>query len=157
MLGAPNDSDGVLSAVSVSRCEAAITEYGRAAGSVVLPTGGFGPHFNTTKVAHGVYVIRSLTARGIPSEDILEPVLSSNTIEDASMCAEVVLELDAAEVVLCTSDFHVQRASILFQRALGERELRVVGARAAMSADERAAAERHEAGALRVLRADGSG
>jgi len=102
-------------------------------------------------------VTRYLTARGIPSEDILEPVLSSNTIEDASMCAEVVQELDPAEVVVCTSDFHVQRASILFQRARRECELRVVGARAAMTADERAAAERHEAGALRVLRADGSG
>ena len=80
LLGAPNDEKGRLSRIARERCEQAILEYRKNSGYKILPTGGFGPHFNVTDKPHGFYSGRYLISRGIPKEDILEGVESSNTL-----------------------------------------------------------------------------
>jgi hypothetical protein len=55
---------------------------------VLLATGGFGAHFNTTRTAHRELVHRHLEARGAIFEraDSVD-LLSSNTVEDIAMVA----------------------------------------------------------------------
>ena len=56
VLGAPNDSEGNLSAIAIERCQQALIEYAQNPGAKILPTGGWGEHFNTTDKPHSHYL-----------------------------------------------------------------------------------------------------
>lgn len=116
VLGAPNDRHGVLSSIARERCDQALKEHRRHPESKILPTGGWGPHFNTTTRPHGHYVREHLTARGIPDEAFVECAESSNTIEDAKLCRPIVERHGFRKLIVVTSDFHVARARFLFEQ-----------------------------------------
>ncbi|MGD9345464.1 MAG: YdcF family protein [Candidatus Aminicenantes bacterium] len=116
LLGAPNDEKGSLSSIARERCERAVLEYNKRSGYKILPTGGFGSHFNVTDKPHGFYSSRYLISKGIPKEDILECVESSNTFEDAEFSWPIIQQYEVGRVVVVTSDFHVPRARIIFEK-----------------------------------------
>lgn len=116
VLGAPNDENGVLSSIARERCEQALKEYQSHPGSKILPTGGWGAHFNTTSRPHGHYVREYLKTRGIPDEAFVECAESSNTIEDATLCRPIIERHGFSHMILVTSDFHAARAQYLFER-----------------------------------------
>jgi len=116
ILGAPNDKNGELSSIAKERCEQAIIEYRRHPSYKILPTGGYGLHFNTTEKPHAFYAKRYLISRNVPAEDILEFAESSNTIEDAKLTKPIVEKYGVKRVIVVTSDFHLQRAKYVFQR-----------------------------------------
>ena len=116
VLGAPNDENGTLSDMARERCGQALQEYQRHPGSKIIPTGGWGKHFNTTHRPHGHYVREYLKARGIPDEAFVECAESSNTLEDAKLCRPIVERHGFGKLIVVTSDFHVARAQFLFQR-----------------------------------------
>lgn len=126
VLGAPNEPDGTLSPIARARADRAIAELGRRDDAVILPTGGFGEHFNRADEVHHVYVRWYLEAAGIDPARILPGVNSSSTDEDAAMTAAVLGEGDTAVVV--TSEFHVPRAKAIFSRAMDGRTLEFVAA-----------------------------
>ncbi|HWB06574.1 MAG TPA: YdcF family protein [Verrucomicrobiales bacterium] len=116
ILGASNDEAGTLSSFGKERCDQAISEFRAHAGSSVIPTGGWGQHFNTTSRPHGHYLREYLQTQGIPEEAFVECVESSNTIEDAKFCRPVVERYGFRRLVVVTSDFHLDRARFLFGR-----------------------------------------
>src|SRR5439155_26294774 len=81
-LGAPNDSQGVLSPIARGRAQSAIREYQRRPGCKIIVTGGYGKHFNTTDQPHAVYVVRFLLAGGVSAGDLVQVRDSSNTVDD---------------------------------------------------------------------------
>ncbi|MGD8540046.1 MAG: YdcF family protein [Candidatus Aminicenantes bacterium] len=116
LLGAPNDEKRRLSTIARERCERAILEWRKNPGYKILPTGGFGPHFNVTDKPHAHYSSRYLISRGVPEDDILEGVESSSTIEDAELSWPVIQKYGVERVIVVTSDFHIPRARIIFIR-----------------------------------------
>ena len=154
VLGSPNDETGALSAIAESRCVLAAEQH-RIHGYPLLPTGGFGAHFNTTATAHAVYVKRRLVAAGVGVEAILPPVASSSTAEDAALARPVIERRGFDPVVVVTSDFHVERARWYFERELPSRRIVVAGASTAMPESERERLVRHERESLARLRSDG--
>ncbi|WP_298735073.1 YdcF family protein [uncultured Chitinophaga sp.] len=113
VLGAPNSPEGLLSDIAISRLETCFSVYQREA-SYILLTGGYGPHFNTTDKPHAWYARQYLTGKGIPPHKILDSVVSSNTLEDATFSRPLVNILRPARVTIITSEFHLQRAGLIF-------------------------------------------
>lgn len=151
LLGAPNDAFGQLSTIAVERCQQAILEYQRHPGYKILPTGGYGAHFNETDRPHAYYSTRYLIAHGVPTEDILPPVISSNTVEDVRLAPPEIERSGARRVVVVTSDFHMPRAQFLFERERMGLEITFSGCETHLPPQELAALYAHEERALARL------
>lgn len=116
VLGAPNDAEGVLLPVALSRVATVVDVHRTYPRSFILPTGGIGKHFNATDLPHYTYVTEELASRGINRGLILPGVPSQNTAEDAKGACRRAKTLGIKHIVLITSDFHCERASFLFSR-----------------------------------------
>lgn len=116
VLGSPNDEYGTLSSIAEERCTQALREYQTHPGSKIIPTGGWGRHFNTTEKPHGHYTREYLKARGIPDEAFAECAESANTVEDAKLCGPIVERRGFNKLIVVTSEFHMARARWLFER-----------------------------------------
>lgn len=153
VLGSPNGSDGKLSPISLGRIERAIDLQRSRPNSVIMATGGFGAHFNTTPIPHREHAHRHLAARGAhfwPAE--VSDLLSANTVEDASL---IIAFADAHAVdryAIVTSAFHLERCRFIFQ-CLEQREVDYFAARD--PADLTTALIKHELRALEQLIAQG--
>jgi uncharacterized SAM-binding protein YcdF (DUF218 family) len=151
-LGAPNDDDGTLSPVAEGRALSAGAVHRSIPGAMILPTGGFGEHFNRSALPHHELIRRRLIAVGVAPAVILPGVNSTNTSEDAEMSSEVVREIRPSEVEIVTSDFHHERASMLFARFLPSSTIRfVLASSSGLSKDLRLALFAHEVLAIRRL------
>ena len=152
VLGSPNDDRGRLSSIALERCSQALAEFKRNPEYAVLPTGGWGAHFNTTDRAHGFYVRQELVARGIPDSAFLPCVESSNTIEDASLSRPILESYPGAELIVVTSDFHAKRARYLFEREFPERRITISISATDLPPDELSRLQEHEHKALKKLK-----
>ena len=120
VLGSPNSETGQLSSIAKERCELALAAYAKRPGWNFLLTGGYGAHFNTTDQPHAAYLKRYLVTRGVPPTKILEFVESTNTLQDASFSKPIVLKYGVLELVVVTSDYHVERARYVFEREFAD-------------------------------------
>lgn len=148
LLGAPNDDSGQLSSLATERCERALLEYRAVPGYAVLPTGGFGEHFNRTDHPHAFYTRCYLLGRSVPERDILAPVLSNSTKEDASLSKPVVVSCGVHNVVVVTSDFHVARATLIFEREFAGFQLSFSASKTVLPRQELTKLLEHERNAL---------
>lgn len=153
ILGAPNDDTGALSRIARERCERGLQEHRRQPAARILPTGGWGAHFNTTAQPHHHYARRYLESQGVPSELFVEGADSTNTIEDAMLCRPIVARHGFNHLLIVTSDFHQPRAEFLFRREFPDIELTFVGAKTHLPAAEIQRLVQHEEHALARLRA----
>lgn len=154
VLGSPNDKAGNLSCIAIERCKQALSEYHQTPGAKILPTGGWGEHFNTTEKPHAYYIHRYLVAHGIPDRDILECVESASTIEDAKLSKPILDPSGITELIVVTSDFHIPRARFLFEREFPEIKIRFSGAKTHLAENELSKLEEHEKRALQKLKQD---
>lgn len=118
LLGAPNDSNGNLSKIALERCEKALELSTSHPDALVLPTGGFGDHFNTTDKPHAFYSRKWLVAHGVDEERFLRHAESGNTVADARKAKPILLEAGITDIIIATSDFHADRAMLCFKHAL---------------------------------------
>jgi len=116
LLGAPNDDSGNLSSVALERCQAAVHTYKLYKGFSILPTGGFGDHFNKTTEPHAHYTRNFLLGHGVTARDILESALSRFTHEDATLSKPIVSKYGVRNLIVITSDFHLERTRLIFER-----------------------------------------
>lgn len=155
LLGAPNDEEGRLSSIAEERCALALRECRLHPDALVLPTGGFGDHFNTTDKPHAYYTRRLLVAEGVDEARFLPHAESRNTVEDAALAAPVLAQAGVTSVIIVTSDFHVARAEFLFKLALPEStEILFAPATTHLPEDELERLRAHERGALAHYRAN---
>jgi uncharacterized SAM-binding protein YcdF (DUF218 family) len=116
VLGSPNDNFGNLSTIAISRADKAYSEFCSTDDCKVLCTGGFGQHFNTTDVPHGKYVQNYLISKGVLKSSFIGIALSSFTIEDATLSKLILEKNSIMQVVLVTSDYHMNRARLVFSQ-----------------------------------------
>ena len=151
LLGNQNDSQGDLSPIAKSRCDLAVQLLQENEGLVVLPTGGFGPHFNTTDRPHGLYLTEYLIEKGISPDRILPHTDSSNTLEDALFTREIAVDSGAQQVIVVTSEFHVRRVRYIFGRVLPDIQVEFREARSPVDDATMRELMEHEARSLKRL------
>ncbi len=125
ILGSPNSADGELYSVARGRCELALAEYTKRPDWKILLTGGYGPHFNTTGRPHAAYLRDYLVERGVPGDAIVEFAESVNTLQDASLSKPIVLKYGAPQILVITSDYHIDRARYVFEREFAGTGVRI--------------------------------
>ncbi|HET9914514.1 MAG TPA: YdcF family protein, partial [Anaerolineales bacterium] len=125
ILGSPNSADGKLYSVARGRCELALGEYAKHPGWRILLTGGYGAHFNTTGRPHAAYLRDYLVERGVPAEAIVEFAESATTLEDASLSKPIVLKYGAPQILVVTSDYHIDRARYVFEREFADTDVHI--------------------------------
>ena len=125
ILGSPNSKEGELYHMARQRCEKGIQEHLNHPGWKIVLTGGFGEHFNTTKQAHNVYLKKYLLERGIAHDVILDSVLSSNTLEDASLSKPIIVKHKVKDILVVTSDFHYDRARYIFETEYSDTDINI--------------------------------
>lgn len=130
ILGAPNDDDGQLSRMALGRVALGYQLYRerQTAGWRLLLTGGFGAHFNRTRLPHAAYLHQWLLAHGVPRDDIVEFALSRHTGEDARLALPIVERLGVRQLLVVTSDFHLARAEFIFRSIFPTYDIAFVGA-----------------------------
>lgn len=114
-LGSANDDLGNLTKMSKERLDLVFKTYRHNLGARLLMTGGYGDHFNTTKKPHAFYAKQYLVQKGVPASAFLPLVESTNTIEDAELSRKVLDKYLNAQIIVVTSDFHIDRAKKIFE------------------------------------------
>lgn len=153
VLGAPNDAMGALLPVAMSRMETAVRVHQDHPSSPILTTGGFGAHFNTSPEPHFSHMARELVSRGVDQSSILPGVPSANTVEDAVGSCERARALGVTKLVVVTSDFHGDRARLLFDREGSDLNIEFCLADSdGLEPDLRRRHEAHERSAIERLR-----
>ena len=125
ILGSPNSKQGDLYNVAKQRCELAIQEYLKHPDWKIVLTGGYGAHFNEAVEPHAYYLHQYLIERGVPSRAIVDSVMSTNTLEDASLSKPTIIKYNIQNLIVVTSDYHYDRAQYIFEREYSNNNLRI--------------------------------
>lgn len=153
VLGSPNDSIGELSNISKSRldyCESIFNE-----GKLVLCTGGWGAHFNTTINPHATYAKEYLIKKGFLESDFLDIALSSNTVDDAVKIKPILSELKNIKLTIITSDYHLKRVKLIFSQILKEYKIQFIGVDSNLEKEDYDLLVIHENEALKYINEKG--
>jgi ABC-type multidrug transport system fused ATPase/permease subunit len=119
LLGEANSENGELTEIAKSRCDfaaklLATPDY---SDSRILPTGGFGSHFNKSRLPHGHLLTQYLVSAKNISSNKIEPYTNTyNTVEDALVARRVVIDKRYSKITVVTSSWHMQRTEFIFRR-----------------------------------------
>ena len=117
LLGNENTASGELSTVAKLRADYAIALLKQQEDYIIIPTGAFGKHFNTSHLPHGELLTRYLIKNGVDKNRILPFVRSSNTVEDAYGVLRTLQDRpEACEIHVVSSNFHMKRVQYIFGR-----------------------------------------
>lgn len=154
ILGAPNDNDGELSSVSLQRIWFTVEMQRNDPDLVLLATGGFGAHFNSTGTPHREFVYRHLEAAGATIDRAeASDLLSSNTVEDIVLIVAFTKARGVDDYCIVTSRFHAARCRFIVDCLAAKQTVSVAAADDPEElADE---AREHEDRALRQLSEQG--
>lgn len=125
VLGSPNAKDGRLYDIAVGRCKKALSEYKKHPDYKFLLTGGYGTHFNESNQPHACYLAQYLMDAGVSEKDILEYAESTNTIEDAILCKSIISKYKCGNIIVITSDYHLERAQYIFNRLFRDLDINI--------------------------------
>ena len=153
VLGSPNSPSGKLSDISLSRLNYCVNHY--QPGNLILCTGGWGAHFNTSEHSHASLAQRYLIENGIPEAVFLDFALSGNTVEDAVKAKEILSELENINLTIITSDYHVKRVKLIFNEILKTYSMDVIGVESTMDKDVYDALQQHETKAINAILENG--
>jgi uncharacterized SAM-binding protein YcdF (DUF218 family) len=125
VLGSPNDDQGNLSLMGQGRVDLAYQRHTelQSLGWKFLLTGGFGEHFNRTKIPHAHYAKQRLVSIGVPETDFVEFALSRNTVDDALQSRPIVERYNCLSLLVVSSDFHIPRVEFVFRSVFADRSL----------------------------------
>ncbi|WP_190810415.1 YdcF family protein [Flagellimonas sp. S3867] len=147
VLGSPNTTSGELSSISTSRLDCCLDLFKKE--SLVLCTGGWGPHFNTTEHSHAHYAKAYLTQKGLPESAFLEFALSKNTVDDAVKAKNILSKLeDNLSLTIITSGYHLERVKMIFNEVLKGYTMMFIGVPCKLDEDEYAILLAHEKKAI---------
>lgn len=124
-------------------------------GMFILCTGGWGKHFNTTRIAHAVYAKNYLIERGIPGDVFLPNALSANTVDDAVKVKEIISAIPNAALTVITSDFHIERVRLIFTKILNDYPCSFAGVPCHLNGDELNVVIKHEQEAIKSILKNG--
>jgi uncharacterized SAM-binding protein YcdF (DUF218 family) len=153
VLGSPNSPQGELSNISIDRLNYCLQHFNKE--KLILCTGGFGVHFNTTSTPHATYAKVYLLSKGITDKHFLELALSSNTVEDAVKIKLVLAELTNIRLTIISSDYHIKRVQYIFNEVLKEYPKKYIGVESNLSKNELKTLNQHEEKALESIMKNG--
>lgn len=153
VLGSPNSPTGKLSEISISRLNYCAKIYQR--GNLILCTGGWGDHFNTSTNSHASYAKQYLIEKGLLEEDFLDFALSRHTVDDAVKIKLIIAELENIKLTIITSDYHLKRVKLIFKEILESYIMDFVGVESSMSQEEFDTAVLHENKAINSILLNG--
>lgn len=153
VLGSPNSPTGKLSEISISRLNHCRDIYEE--GNLVLCTGGWGPHFNTSNSAHAAHAKSYLIEQGLTEIDFLEFALSENTVDDAVKIKSIVSNKKNITLTIITSDYHIDRVKLIFNKILGEYKMKFVGVESKLEKEEYSTLVQHEKNAIKSIMENG--
>jgi len=120
LFGNTNNEEGVLSDIALERCAKAALLAGEFPAAPILPTGGFGAHFNTSSRPHGELLKEELVRRGVPAQQVLPYTNSCGTVEDVLLARRVAVDRRAKSIAFVTSSFHRERVQYVCDRFFSE-------------------------------------
>ncbi len=147
ILGSPNSPKGRLSKIAISRLHKCVEVF-NPDNDLILCTGGFGKHFNTSDKPHYNLLQRSLERKGIPKKFFLPSANSSNTVEDATKTKTILSKIDFSEITIITSEYHIKRVQLIFDEILVDIEKTYLGVANNLSLKTLKKLEIHEAKAI---------
>ncbi|WP_035479182.1 YdcF family protein [Gelidibacter mesophilus] len=153
VLGSPNSPSGELSEISISRLDSCINRYEE--GNLILCTGGWGSHFNTSEHAHASFAKHYLTGKGIIEENFLDFALSSNTVEDAVKAKAILSKLENIKLTIITSDYHLNRVKLIFNEILENYTMDFIGVESNLDKVAYNALVQHEEKAINAILQNG--
>lgn len=151
VLGSTNSKQGVLAPIAKSRAAKAYEFWTAHRSYKFLLTGGFGAHFNQTPKSHGSYIRDYLVSLGLPRDEIIGMVDSFNTIEDAFLSSMAVEGIKIDELVVSTSDFHIPRARLIFEKVFPGQKIQFLSSTPPVSAAQKKKLQAHENFSIRRL------
>lgn len=107
--------------MGLSRVSKALEVFHKQPDYKLLLTGHFGWNFNRTRTPHSEYMKKFFVQHGVPTNDILPSVPSTNTVEDLVLAKRVIDKHKLKDIVLITSAFHMLRARLLFETIFGKK------------------------------------
>ena len=153
ILGSPNSPSGKLRDISISRLNHCIKRYQK--GNLVLCTGGWGEHFNTSKQAHAALAKQYLLKKGILEDDFLDFALSGNTVDDAVKIKPIISQLNQIKLTIITSDYHLKRVQLIFNTILEGYTMEFIGVKNNLNKEEQNALIQHEENAINSILKNG--
>jgi len=153
VLGSPNSSFGELSDISKSRLNYCLSRYEKE--RLVLCTGGWGAHFNTSPESHAAYAKKYLLVNGVQKEDLLDSALSSNSVDDAVKVKEILDKLNDHKLIIITSAYHLERAQLIFNEILTGYKMEFAGVESTMEELEFQKLVQHEKNAIKSITKNG--
>jgi len=153
VLGAANSPNGKLGTMAIERLEACYKLFTKE--DLIVCTGGWGNHFNTTKQPHAFYAKEYLIKKGVENEAFLPFALSNNTVEDAVKVKEILAAILYDKLVIITSDFHLKRVQLIFDKIVKESNIEYCCVKSKMSKEERINVVKHENKALKKIQENG--
>ena len=126
VLGSPNSHDGELSSIAKNRLDLCFKTF--LEDDLILCTGGWGKHFNTSNLPHSYYAKEYLIKKGILESYFLKSALSNNTVDDAIKMKKIISNYKGRELLIITSDFHLNRTKLIFKEILKKYTIEFLGA-----------------------------
>jgi hypothetical protein len=131
ILGSPNKDDGELLPMALGRLQKGydIFQEKNSSGDewLVTTTGGHGDHFNKAEQPHVYYAIIHLLNLGLPFDNLTAPSISCDTVDDAVKSQPTIERYQPEEIIVVTSDFHVERVKYIFESLYPDYNITVVG------------------------------
>lgn len=112
VLGSPADDDGNPSPVQLARVGEAVHEYQRGVAPGIILTGG--PAHNQFVEAR--VMARAAEAEGIPESAVFLEPLAVDTIKNACYSTRIMRAHGWSSAEVVSSDWHLQRAAMIFSR-----------------------------------------
>lgn len=147
VLGSPNSVKGRLSKIAIGRAKKCL-EIFNSSTDLILCTGGFGLHFNTTSTPHAEYLKRYLIKKNVPASHFLDFANSSNTVQDATKSKEILLEYELKKITIITTEYHLKRVQLIFDEILAEFDKTYLSVPNNMSRKSLKSFETHEANSI---------
>ena len=154
VLGGSNNSNGILSQMSLDRCRHVVNIHRAQPQLRILTTGGWGEHFNESPTAHGELMKQHLIKQGLNASLFLPIAESSYTKADAIEAAKILSDLKLKSILLVTSDFHMERALHYFSLVFPNTKIDPSPAKSSLSPTELQARIDHETNRMRAIRAE---
>jgi uncharacterized SAM-binding protein YcdF (DUF218 family) len=154
LLGSPNSPKGRLSKIAIGRAKKCLEIFNPDL-DMILCTGGFGVHFNTSDKPHAAYLKRYLVRKGIAENAFLPFANSSNTVQDATKSKEILLEFGATKATIITTEYHLRRVQLIFDEILAKIVKTYIGIPNNMSLKSLQKFEQHEEKAVAGILRDG--
>ncbi|MDD7885289.1 YdcF family protein [Flavivirga sp. 57AJ16] len=153
ILGSPNSPSGKLSAISISRLNYCANRYQK--GNLILCTGGWGAHFNTSKNSHASIAKQFLIKKGLLEEDFLDFALSGNTVDDAVKIKPIISKLGKVKLTIITSDYHLKRVELIFNEILEGYTMDFIGVKSHLEQEVYNTLVQHEKKAINSILKNG--